>query len=451
MHVGVRGAVLRRTCGFGGLTLALALALLLWWLQPIVSGRSYLLGVQTTATLLVVWLVWTARPSVTSNRAVLWLLVAAGSAWSAARALTLGTDGEVIHTYRSLFAALGQDRDPYTCQCIVHQTSQGVRLGDFNYPPGEIWPYELVRSLVGYWDSTVLALSVMCFNAVAFALIFVASPRHRRPLVLAFLPFLVLWELRTTIATTMVVTAAIVAVLLLAAGGERTWHRPALWLAFGVGLLTKFAVIPLFAVWWWSTTASRARAASAAPRMRLLPAATADVLVPVGIALLLCLPFGVVSVARETLLFNMDLGRRDELTDFYPNVVSGLLTWGRLGWLYPVLAGTIMVVAILLAPRLQILTAMLLATTVFLLASPTAEPQYLPVAMLLLLGALAERELRGPGAVRGDARRREFPALRGLLGPGAWRPGSAGHSPMPGPPGLPTLGQHGASRAPPNP
>ena len=66
---------------------------------------------------------------------------------------------------------------------------------------------------------------------------------------LAFLPSLVLWELQTTIAMTMVVTAAIVAVLLADMPAERRWRRPVLWVLFGIGLLTKFIVIPLFAVW----------------------------------------------------------------------------------------------------------------------------------------------------------------------------------------------------------
>jgi hypothetical protein len=382
------------------LALALAAAAVLWWVEPIASGRGYRLVLETTAALFVFWLVWVVRPSLISSRLALLLVAAVGAAGSAVRVAGLNVEGEVIRTYESLFAALSQGRNPYTCECIVHVTPQGVRLGNFNYPPAEIWPYQAAEWVAGHWDVAVIALTVLCFNAVAFALLFRATPRGRRLPIIAFFPFLVLWELRTTIGMTMVIAAAIVAVLLVATQGERRWHRPALWLLFGVGLLTKFAVIPLFAVWWWWTAASRLRAAPGplAARARALRGAAADLLVPVGVALALCLPFGVASVVRNTLLFNLGLDERAELATFYPNVVSGLLSWARLEWLYPALAVTMIVVAVLVAPRLRMLTAMLLATTVFLLASPTPEPQYLPLVLLLFLGALLERELRGAEA-----------------------------------------------------
>ena len=221
---------------------------------------------------------------------------------------------------------------------------------------------------------------------------------------LAFSPLLVVWELRTTVAMTMLMTAAIVAVVLAAQRRERPWHRPALWILFGIGLLTKFAVIPLFAVWWWSTTVARARAAPRDPpagRMRALAPAAADLLAPIALALALCLSFGVGSVVRNTLLFNVELDQRARLTTFYPNVVSGLLSWAGLERLFPIVAVGTLGIAVLLAPRMRMLIAMLVATTVFLLVSPTPEPQYLPMVLLLFLGALAERErIEGRSPVR---------------------------------------------------
>ena len=120
------------------------------------------------------------------------------------------------------------------------------------------------------------------------------------------------WELRTTIGMTMVVTAGIVAVLLLTRSGGARGTGRALWVLLGVGLLTKFAVIPLFAVWWWWTTVRRARG-DPAPSPGRPPGvlrAAADLVIPIGIALALCLPFGVTNVVRETPLFNGDLDKR---------------------------------------------------------------------------------------------------------------------------------------------
>jgi hypothetical protein len=388
-----RAAAVRRNAGVALLAIPLAVATLLWWLHPIAAGRDYLLGLEITSALFVVWLAWAARPSFMSRRLVLVAIAVAGSLGSAGRALGLDANAEVIRTYRSLFVALSHDTNPYTCHCIVHYTPHGLRLGAFNYPPAEIWPYEAVQWLMGSWDVAVLAVTLVCCNAIAFSLLFFAAQRGRRLWMLAFLPFLVLWELQTTIALTMLVTGAIVALLLVDMRVERGWHRLTLWGLFGIGLLTKFAVIPLFAVWWWWTTVARVRAArgpSPVPRRGAL-AAAADVLVPVSTALALCLPFGLANVLHSTFLFNVQLDQRAKLTTYYPNVVSGLLSWAGLEWIFPVLAVGAMATVVFLAPRFRILTAMLLATTVFLLVSPTPEPQYLPVVVLLLLGALLER------------------------------------------------------------
>jgi hypothetical protein len=414
---GVRDAAPLRYGGLALLALALAAAAVLWWVQPIASGEAYSLGLETTAVLLGLWIVWAVRPSLVRSPPLLWLVAAVGAVGGAIRFAGLNPEGEVTRTYESLFAALSQGRNPYTCECIVHVTPEGDRLGNFNYPPLEIWPYQGAEWLAGHWDVTVLALTVLCLNALAFALLLRATPPGRRLVVLAFFPFLVLWELRTTIGTTMVIVAAIVAVLLLAAQQERRWHRPALWILFGVGLLAKFLVIPLFAVWWWWTTVARARGAPAplAARPRALRGAAADLLVPVGIALALSLPFGLTSVVRSTLVFNLGLDERAELTTFYPNVVSGVLSWAQLEWLYPAVAVAMVLVAVLVAPAFRLLTAMLLATTVFLLASPTPEPQYLPVVLVLFLGALLEREMRGA---------EPRPRLPGLRGAPAGRAGA---------------------------
>ena len=397
------------------LALPLTVAAVLWWRHPIASGSEYLLELEMAGALFVVWLAWAARPSFMSRRLVLVAIAAAGSVGSVARALGLDANAEVIRTYRSLFVALSQGTNPYTCNCIVHDTPRGLRLGDFNYPPAEIWSYQAVQWLAGGWGVSILAVTLICCGAIAFALLFLAAQPGRRRWMLAFLPFLVLWELQTTIAMTMVVTGAIVAVLLLDMRGERRWRRPVLWALFGIGLLTKFVVIPLFAVWWWWTTVARVRAArrsSPVPRGRVLAAAAADLLVPVGTALALCLPFGPASVLRSTLLFNVELDQRAKLTTYYPNVVSGLLSWARLERIFPVLAVGALTIAVLLAPRFRILTAMLLATTVFLLVSPTPEPQYLPVVLLVFLGALLERGLGEPSTTSsppgsGDVRLRD--------------------------------------------
>jgi hypothetical protein len=115
---------------------------------------------------------------------------------------------------------------------------------------------------------------------------------------------------------------------------------------------------------------------------------------------------------RSTLMFNVELDERAELAAFYPNVLSGLLSWAGLDAVYPILAVAIMVVAVLAGRGLRLPVAMLLATTVFLLASPTPEPQYLPVVLLLFLGALADAGRATPGRSPGDESGDHVPEAR---------------------------------------
>jgi hypothetical protein len=387
-----------RTGGLAVLGAALAVSATLWYVQPIASGRAYELAFETSLVLFLVWLAWSTAGRWSQSVRALGTVAAIGSVWSAAHVLDVDGDAEVVRVYRSLFSALDRNDNPYTCDCIPHVTEHGLRLGNFNYPPGEIWPYRAASWIAGQWDVVVFVLTLLALGAAALALLWWANvPELRRSLV-AFSPFVVFWELRTNVATTLVVVAAITAILLVGARDPRPWHRPALWALFGLGILTKFVVVPLFAVWWWSSTARRATEARAvhdrAVRRRVWRASSVDLVAPLGTALLLCIPFGVVSIVRETVLFNLSLDRRDDVATFYPNVLSGPLTWAGLDGWYPVVAVALLGGVILAAPLLPQLTAMLVATTTFLLVAPTPEPQYVPVVVLLLVTALADRERR---------------------------------------------------------
>jgi hypothetical protein len=390
----------RGAAGLALLIVALGVATLLWALRPLPGGSGYNLAVETCVVLLVVWAAWAAGPAMLRRPAALAAVATVGGVAAAVRGVGIDPHAEVVRTYGSLFTAIGAGRNPYTCDCIVHLTPAGARLGDFNYPPAEIWPYQAVHALAGGWGMGILAVTVVALDLVAAGALLLALPRAWRLPALAFLPLLVLWEVGATIGMTMLVTAGIVAVVLDGMRAERRWHRPALWLLFGVGLLTKFAILPLFAAWWLAG-ASRG---VPGPGRWLRPAA--DALVPATIALALCLPFGLASVVRSTVLFNADLGGRAELTTFYPNVVSGVATWAGAERLYPLLAVAGLVAALAAGRRMRPLAAMLLAVTVFLLVSPTPEPQYVPMVVLLLLGALVERDranARARGAAAGGA------------------------------------------------
>ena len=387
--------VLLRRSGLALLGAATVTAALLWWLRPVPAGAAYELGVQVSGTLLLIWLVWTAGSAAVHRMGVLLAASAVGVVGGVVRALSLDADAEVVGTYRTLFAALDAGRNPYTCRCVLHLTDDGVRFGDFNYPPMEIWPYRALESMTGHWDVAALAAATAGLSAAGFALLFLAVPRDQATWLLPFMPLAVLWELRATVGMTMLLIGAVAAVLMLQARHPARWQGWAVRGLFGIALLTKFAALPVFAAWWWWTAVHRARGARAAGRPAALRASAADLLVPLGIAWALMLPFGVSAVLRGTLLFNGDLDRRQELTTFYPNVVSGLMRMAGWDGTYPLVAIALVAAGVIIAPRLRLLEAMLLALTVFRLAAPTPEPQFMPVALLLLLAALAESDLLG--------------------------------------------------------
>jgi hypothetical protein len=100
------------------------------------------------------------------------------------------------------------------------------------------------------------------------------------------------------------------------------------------------------------------------------------------------------------------LSERAKLTTFYPNVLSGTLSWLGAPAAFPVLAVLLLGAAVLFSRRLPLLPAMFFTACVFLLVSPTPEPQYVPVMLYLALCAhlpvaaeASAAELRRRGAL----------------------------------------------------
>ena len=122
---------------------------------------------------------------------------------------------------------------------------------------------------------------------------------------------------------------------------------------------------------------------------------------------------------RETVLFNLRLGDKDELTTFYPNVLSGTLELIGVPWLYPALAVAALAVSVLTALRMDPITSMFIVTIVFLLVAPTPEPQYTPVVVLLLVALIAVRQ---PVVPAGSGEHRGIPSPLAANSPRSPRP-----------------------------
>ncbi len=360
---------------------SLLLAVLLFVFEPIPNGHAYQLGVRVTALVASIWYVATFRGHWLRQGKFLGLVFLAGLYFCVQRPLTIDKNAEIIATYGSAFAALDAGQNPYTCGTIIHHDEHGRnKLGNFNYPPAELTPYYAVSKLVGRWDHTVLTGTLLAIQLAACGLLYLTFPSAGARVSLAFAPLLTCFELHTNVALTLFGVAL---ALYLLYGPISTRHRVGYWLSmawFGVALLTKFLVLPLFATYALRQLSFRSR--------RELAASLRGPCLSLGLCTLLMVPFGVGNVLRETLLFNLVLSKRAELTTFYPNVLSGTLSWLGVPGVFPVLAVLLLGGAVLYSRRLELLSAMFFTASVFLLVSPTPEPQYIPAMLYLALCAL---------------------------------------------------------------
>jgi hypothetical protein len=382
----VRPTALWPVVAIFGLSLLLSLALFV--ARPIANGHEYQLAVRVTALLAVTWGVGTFRTRWLRAPGFLGLIFAAGVYCMVSRPLGIQKDSEIVAAYGSAFDALDAGKNPYDSGSIIHFDEHGEhKLGNFNYPPAELVPYYAVYRLVGRWDHRVLTATLLMLQLAACALLgstFRAAPRG---VTLAFAPLLLGFELHTNVALTLLAVALILRLICRPVEAGLPRREGLLALAFGVALLTKFMIIPLFATYVVQRLPERPWRAL---RECLPPLAHAALALLV--AALLMLPFGVAKVLRETLLFNLVLSERAKLTTFYPNVLSGTLTWLGLPGAFPVLAVLLLGAAVLWCRRLPLLHALLLTGAAFLLVSPTPEPQYVPVMVYLALCAALEVE-----------------------------------------------------------
>jgi hypothetical protein len=380
------------------LGLAVAVAAAMAVLRPVPHGHRYDLALQLTMGLALIWALTRIPLRLVFGTGLLAAVFVAGIGLGAFNLASVDPGSEIVGAYRSVFETLDSGRNPYTSGTIFHRAEDGTPVyGNFNYPPAEIYPYYLAYRILGRWDSTVLTGVMVLLNGLACVLLLLTFPGAPAAGLAAFFPLFLFGEIRTNPALTFLVMAGALALIV------RQRRRPGragpllIAVLFGLGLMTKFLILPLMAAYYWNQFRPR-RPASLRP---ILSGAA----LALGTATLIMAPFGIGAVLRNTFLFNLVLKNRAALTTFYPNVLSGPLS--ALGWgaVYPLAAAATVAAAVLIAPRLRLFPALLTAAFAFLLAAPTPEPQYLPMVLFLALAfRCAEREERAGGS--GDSRAR---------------------------------------------
>jgi hypothetical protein len=359
----------------------MAVATALWIAKPIPNGHLYWRAVLLAFGLSVAWLVYVANPTkVLFRKGVLIPIFLCGLGFGVKNLATISPNVELVQHYKDTFDTLDSGRNPYTAGTIFHFTeSYKVVRGNFNYPPLEIYPYYLAYHIAGRWDIAVFTATILVIQALVCLLFVLMFPRVRFGFLLPFLPMILIGEVKTGPALTLLITTLILWQIKEDRRAPGGIHRYLIAVLFGLGLMTKFLIIPLMAAYYWHKFDPK--------RLRSLLDIAIDGTIAFATAALVMLPYGIVNVLKNTILFNLILKDRDAQTIFFPNFLSGLMTWIGLETLYSVVAVVILAAAVLIAPRLSLFSAMLAAAYVFLLVAPTPELQFIPTIVLFVAAA----------------------------------------------------------------
>ena len=362
------------------LVFCVAISLVMWVLKPIPHGHRYDLAFQLSFALTILWLLYRASPDWVFKKGILVFVLLLGLFLGVLNLATIDFNSEIVRCYGAVFKAIDSGRNPYTNMSIIHLGEQGqVVYGNFNYPPVEIYPYYLAYRISGAWSAAVLTATMLLIHALCCLILIRIFPAIRLIYLVPFFPLFLFGEIKTNPAMTFLVTALILWVMKKNRDHPQKIYRYLIAVLFGIGLATKFLIIPLMAAYYWHKFDAK--------RLRSLASIGLDCGIALATVILIMAPFGVVAVFKNTILFNLVLKDRAVLTTFYPNTLSGPMSWLNLSGLYSYAAVAILGLSVLAAPKLKLFTAMLAASYTFLLVAPTPEPQYLPVMLFLVLTA----------------------------------------------------------------
>ncbi|MGB9835355.1 MAG: hypothetical protein ACPLRX_01290 [Candidatus Saccharicenans sp.] len=362
------------------LLICLAFSVFLYFYRNIPHGHRYDLVLKLTLEIFLVWLVYAYEPRWLGKKATVALVLAAGILLGVYQLKTINPDPEIIETYKSVFRDLEKGQNPYTSGQIYHRDENGqVVYHNFNYPPLELYPYWFFYKLVRSWSPGILTGLLIVLQLLAGLVLLLTFRNIKRIYILAFIPLLTFSEIKTNPAMTMLAVSFFIYLLYRQETRPSGLNRYLIAVVIGFGLLTKFFFVPLAAVYYLS----RLDFKNLIRNVRVI----GEMLISAGVAWLLMLPFGPWNIIKSTVLFNLNMSERNQVTTFYPNLLTSIMYLLGKPEFYPVIAVLALLLALALGARLRLFTAMLFVGTVFLLVSPTPEPQYFGTMLLLALGA----------------------------------------------------------------
>ncbi|MCH8907520.1 MAG: hypothetical protein IH840_10560 [Candidatus Heimdallarchaeota archaeon] len=287
----------------------------------------------------------------------------------------LDVDSELVYVYQTLFEALEDGVNPYEESVIYHRLSdESTTLERFNYPPGEILFYWIGYKILGFWNYGVILLVNLIVNVLAIFLIHIKTKHFPLDQKLLYFVFLIIINLHNSVSTTFL-AITIVGLLLfdLEQLDQSKPRRILLVFIFSFGLLSKFYLIPVVGLYYWYRIVEKRQ-------FEYLIYGFANLL----LVLALILPFGIYTVIDSTILFNLDLDVRGELTSYYPNPLSILFYLVDLKSAYAVTSVIIMFTAVLSTRNIELLDRLVVILSLSLLIFPTPEDQYFGSLIVLL-------------------------------------------------------------------
>lgn len=285
----------------------------------------------------------------------------------------VSNNSEVVLVYADVFKALEDGNNPYQGNHIYHRIEGGeVVYGNFNYLPLEIIPYYAAYSLVGTWNTTILIATNLFLNALACCILWSFFSEIDWTKKVPLLAIVLLFHINYTSSLTLIFISLFLA---LQGADDGPEHNFVIGLVMGLGFLTKFffGIIAIFYGWNLATKGQF--------RKLIL-----EFGLGIAIALVCILPFGLENVISATIFFQGELETRDELTSYFPNVLSGFAYAMQIKAIYPI-AAFLLFSAFLLVERETKASRIFLGAVLAIFLLPTPEPQFLSSIFVIMLWA----------------------------------------------------------------
>lgn len=370
MSTKIIGSIIRQK----GTTIFLCLGLiafLVFFLDPTSPTVLY-----TTFALFGFYLIYKLPPHVIFGRKLRWLLLIFVPLLLVP-VLLADPEYEAVYTYQSVFNSLEEGNNPYTSGTIYHRVDDSVVLGNFNYPPMTIPFYWLAYLSLGAWNIGLMILVNLLVRVLVCIVFMKMTPKLRHHQRLPFYLFFLLLGATYPLTMTFLIVSLIMYYLMrndLLRGKSAMNKYLYLPVLFSLGLLTKFFVVPIFFAYFYHYFLNLRKTGDAIKQIVLIGIMSS----------LILLPFGIMNVIDNTLLFNLNLGQRTVYTTFYPNIVSGPFSWLDAELAYALFAILAFGFFLYIFDK-DLVTKIVYMCIAFMLLIPTPEPQYLVILFYIVI------------------------------------------------------------------